>query len=180
MSAKLTFSENYLWLMIHQIEDMIPKCEEGVLTDIDITNQQLLVLLAMVYISEVKDDPIIITSLVPVHNRSLNSMSSIIDRMEKNGLVEKIRDLPDRRAARLIISPKGKEVIKIASKPNAELIKRLLSAFSAVELKTFMSLMKKLRSKMLEELSLKEVSEAVERKDIGGMTKFINRLHGYQ
>jgi DNA-binding MarR family transcriptional regulator len=165
--------------MMHQIEDMIPKCEESVLDGIDITNQQLLVLLAMVYISEIKDSPIIITSLVPYQNRSLNSMSSIIDRMEKKGLVQKVWDLPDRRAARLIMSPKGEEVLEAASSPNAELIKRLVSVFSAEELEIFISLVKKLRRKMREELGLEEVSKAREKKDVGGMTKFLNRLHGY-
>ena len=179
MSAKLTLNENYLWLIIHQIEDMIPKCEEGVLAGINITNQQLLVLLAMVYISKIKDSPIIITSLVPYQNRSLNSMSSIIDRMEKKGLLEKVWDLPDRRAARLIMTPKGEEVLKAAAKPNAELIKRLISVFSAEELEIFISLIKKLRKKMREEIGQEGISKAREIKDIGGMTKFLNRLNGY-
>jgi DNA-binding MarR family transcriptional regulator len=50
-------------------------------------------------------------------DRDTTSITLIIDRMSKEGLVERIRDLKDRRAVRVIITPKGEEIFQQGKEP---------------------------------------------------------------
>jgi DNA-binding MarR family transcriptional regulator len=99
--------------------------------------------------------------------------------MEKNGFIEKVWDLPDRRSARLIITPKGEQVLKDTAKPNAELIKRLFSAFSKTDQQTLLSLANLLRDKMKEELHIREVKADREILNRRKVTHFLNKLNGH-
>jgi DNA-binding MarR family transcriptional regulator len=70
-------------------------------------------------------------------------------------LREQKRDLKDRRASRLIITPKGEELYKKVMKPAKELPDRVLSVLSREELLTLTSLLEKVREKNLKFAILK-------------------------
>jgi DNA-binding MarR family transcriptional regulator len=129
----------------------------------------------MQYMTEVSGDPITITDLAPVLYHNVNTVSSMIDRMEKKGLVEKIRDLADRRAIRLQITPEGGEVFSNASRPSRELIKRLFSVFSDEELATLISMMEKLKTKIREELAIEEVELNPDLNDPARIVDFLKK-----
>jgi DNA-binding MarR family transcriptional regulator len=129
----------------------------------------------MQYMTEVSGGPITITDLAPVLYHNVNTVSSMIDRMEKKGLVEKVRDLADRRAIRLKITPEGGEVFSNASRPSRELIKRLFSVFSDEELVTLISLMEKLKTKIREELDIKEVELNPDLNDPARIVNFLKK-----
>ena len=134
------------------------KCEEAALAKVGITLQQYKVLMAIKYIN----DPVTPTDVARWLDRNSNSITLIIDRMEKDGLVERVRNLRDRRALRLVITLKGPEIFDQATKPGWELMKKLMFCFSEEELRTFDHLMEKLREKAFEELAHGEPMEEVQ------------------
>jgi hypothetical protein len=62
--------------------------------------------------------------------RAPNSMSMLVDRMVKAGLVRRTRDRKDRRAVFVSLTDKGNEAIEPAIPAGWEFVKRLLSSLS--------------------------------------------------
>jgi DNA-binding MarR family transcriptional regulator len=89
-------------------------------------------------------------------DRNPNSITLIIDRMEKGGLVKRVRDLEDRRAVRLIITPKGEEMYAQAGILAYKLSREILSALTEEELSTFLGIMQKIREKTFEFRNIKD------------------------
>jgi MarR family transcriptional regulator, organic hydroperoxide resistance regulator len=178
MARKVTMVESNIIALTHKNSDLLLNCEEGVFDNNVITKQQFDVLVSMLFITEVNKDPITITDLVPLLERSLNSVSSIVNRMEKSGLVEKKWDMNDRRSARLSITPKGEKILKEAAIPNAELIMRLFANFSKADLKRFLSFLELFRNNLKEELRLKEIKADKESLNSQKMSHFLKILSG--
>lgn len=151
MTKKVTLDEHRLWVIFHQTYDLITRYEENELVETGTTREQFLALWLMKFMGEVSDNPIKVTDLASSLYRSVNSTSSLVDRMERNGLIEKVRDIPDRRAIRLLVTPKGEEAFGIGLKSQRPLIKRIFSTFEDEDIKTLLSLLKKLKSKVQEE-----------------------------
>jgi len=145
MEERITLEEYRLWVLFHLTNDLLLRCEENVSSATGITNQQFLVLWIMKFLSAVSDEPITITDLAPIVYRSLNSVSLIIDRMEKNGLVKKVRNLPDRRAVQLLLTKKAEKIFASTAKSNRDFIKQTFSIYSEKDKKKLLSLVKKLK-----------------------------------
>ena len=129
------------WLILHQTSDSITKCEEDVFARIGIPPQQYLILMAI----KRMNGPVTPTRLANWVDRNLNSIILIIDRMEKDGLIERVRDLKDRRTLRLIITEKGRQKYKKGIKPARQLSEKILSVLSPEELISFAANLRKVR-----------------------------------
>jgi DNA-binding MarR family transcriptional regulator len=151
MPVKFVLNEPRLetWILCHQTYNLVSKCEEAAFAETGLTPQQHGVLLAIKYIK----GPATPTTLAHWLDRKTNSISMIVNRMERAGLVKGARDRQDRRSLRLVTTRKGKGKLEQATKSGWELIERLLSGFSDEELQTFIRLMEKLRGKAFEELT---------------------------
>ena len=171
MPVKFVLSDPTLkaWILLRQTYISVSKCEEAAFAKVGITLQQYKVLMAIKYIN----DPVTPTDVARWLDRNSNSITLIIDRMEKDGLVERVRNLRDRRALRLVITPKGQEIFDRATMPGWELMKRLMSCFSGEELQTFDRLMEKLREKASEELAPGEPIEEVQINDVKNIARFL-------
>jgi len=131
MENNITVDEYDSWLILHRISDLITTYEKMVFSDANVTAQQFWVLMTIALLEGEHKNPVTISDLVPPYRRKLASTSSIVDRMEKKGLIEKkIRDLPDRRAIRIIITEYGYKILKSASKKRIKLIKDLFICIS--------------------------------------------------
>ena len=150
MGTKTTIDEHRLWIIFHHAYDTMVKCEEQEAQKASITNQQLLVLWMIEFIGENTERPVIITELVPYLNRSIASISAIIYRMEKKGLLKTTRDLPDRRSFRIEITPRGKRLYSEGVQYNRNLLKAMLSVFSPEEMKILTMLLTKFKDKASE------------------------------
>ena len=111
-----------LWLLIHRVHDVVNLCEESVLREYGLTPEQFAVL------TSVKSDG---GSLRPVDlalmlERSPNSVSMLIDRMVKAGLVRRTRDRRDRRAVNVTLTGKGEKALEPAAPADWEFIQRIL------------------------------------------------------
>jgi DNA-binding MarR family transcriptional regulator len=177
MSSTIEVEEYDAWMVLHRIADLINRYETLIFSNAQVTAQQFWVLMTIAFLEDQHKDPITISDLVTQHDRNLASISSMIDRIEQKGLIEKkIRDLPDRRSIRIIITEKGYRVLKLASKNRIKLISNLFDSFSKDELKTTSDQNKKIRAR-LEELTSIGVEERNYKPDASLVTQFLNQLY---
>jgi DNA-binding MarR family transcriptional regulator len=159
-----SFSEllHLVWYLFHHTSDLIYKYEEIEFTrKAGISHQHFTILLMM----EALDDPIRTVDLARHLERSSNTMSATLFRMEKCGLIKQIRDLSDRRAVRLVITPKGREKLKEATGICWALIQRLLSSLSCEEMGLLVLVFGKMRDNTIKELGQERHRETLPQPD---------------
>jgi DNA-binding MarR family transcriptional regulator len=138
-----------VWQLWHSTGYLMGKYADNVLTkEVGISYQQFTVLMATSFISSTPTA----TDLASKLDRNPNTLSTILDRMEKAGLVKKLRDLPDRRLVRVVMTGKGKEKYAAGLKASQAVIEKLTSSFAEEELQTFVSLIGKLQKATYAEL----------------------------
>jgi len=140
--------------LLHQVNNSLNKCEADVFKKVGLSLPQYMVLEAIQYIG----NPCTPSEVADWLDRNANSITLIIDRMEKGGLVTRIRDLKDRRTIRLSITKKGRAAYKRVSKPHKQLAKTMMPYLDNKEMKEFIRLL----SKVLEETyNLRELGRDV-------------------
>ncbi len=160
------------WMLIHQTYNMVLKCEDIVFPKAGLTTQQHAVLIAIKYINA----PAKPTEIARWVDRNVNSITLITDRMEKDGLVKRARDLKDRRTLRLIMTEKGEETLARATLAGWELVQEVLSGLSEGEMRTLVSLLERVRQKAFEYSQPGQVMEDVTRDEQKNMTQFLARV----
>jgi DNA-binding MarR family transcriptional regulator len=168
------FSElqHKVFALLYETSDLLLKCEDAAYAEFGLSQQQFLVLKAI----ESSDKPFVkIIDVARKLKRNSNSISMIIDRMERAGLVERVRDLQDRRSVHLSLTEKGTKKLYQASKVGWSLISRLMSCFSEEEMETLTSLIEKLRGKTSEELNPGKAIRATEKLNVETAKRL---LHG--
>lgn len=78
-----------------------------------------------------------------------SNMTSLIDRMERDGLVRRTEDPGDRRRAPIELTDQGQEIVRSISKPYVEWITSLFADFSEKELAELEDLLAKLWARMV-------------------------------
>jgi len=138
--AKKFESENTvlrLWILLHRTADALGRCEDSVLGQCGLTMEQFGVL------STVKGSggslrPVDLASLL---ERSPNSVSMLVDRMVKAGLVRRTRDRKDRRAVKVTLTSKGENALEPAAPAGWELVQKILSPVSEEDKQALVSLL---------------------------------------
>ena len=110
------------WVLLRQAYNLIVKCEDQVFSEYELTTEKHAVLMSIKHIS----GPVRITDIARWLDRSVNSVSMIIDRMVKAGLVRRVRSKSDRRVVRVTSTSKGKNAIKPANQASFEVIRKIL------------------------------------------------------
>jgi DNA-binding MarR family transcriptional regulator len=126
-----------LWFMIHHTHDMLKACEDRVFGEHKLTAERYMTLVTIKYLN----DPVRPTDVAKWLARSVNSVSMIIDRMVKAGLVRRVRDRADRRVVRLTITNKGEEALKPATLAGWKFIQEIMSPLSYEDKQTVLSLL---------------------------------------
>jgi DNA-binding MarR family transcriptional regulator len=114
-----------LWLLLPRVGDALNLCQDLVFSKYGITTEQWRVLACIKSRGPLR--PVEIASLL---ERAPNSMSMLVDRMVKAGLVRRTRDRKDRRAVFVSMTDKGKEAVEPAVPAGWDFINRLLSPLS--------------------------------------------------
>jgi len=114
-----------LWLLLRRVGDALNLCLDLVYSKYGITNEQSGVLAAIK-----SRGPLRISDLSSILERSPNSISMLVDRMVKGGLVKRTRDKKDRRTVFVTMTDKGREVIDPAVPEGWQLIHKVLSPLS--------------------------------------------------
>ena len=120
-----------LWLLLRRVGDALYACHELVYGEYGITTEQCGVLAAIK-----ARGPLRPVDLALILVRSPNSMSMLVDRMVKAGLVRRTRDRKDRRAVFVSITDKGREAADAAVPAGWQFIHEILSPLPYDEQRT--------------------------------------------
>jgi DNA-binding MarR family transcriptional regulator len=173
MSVKFTMRHPVLraWVLYHQTYNALYKCEEVMFSKMGLTPQKYMVLMVI----KLMQDPVMVSDVAQWLDRNTNSISLIIDRMKKDGLVARTRNLKDRRTVRLSLTQKGIEKLDQASGPGWDMIQEMMSPLSEKELNSLAGLTEKIRRKAFEYLNPGETMKEVEIDDIEKVSRFLKR-----
>ena len=177
MPVKFEFENPYkgAWILLCQVYSLVFKCEDQVFSEYKLTTEQHSVLMAIRHI----EDPVRVTDVARWLDRSVNSVSMIIDRMVKAGLVRRLRDRKDRRAVRLMITSKAEEAFIPATVAGWDLIQEILSSLSDKDVLTLIRLLEILRDKIYDYLGAGEVAEKVKRDESENMARLMEQVAKY-
>jgi MarR family 2-MHQ and catechol resistance regulon transcriptional repressor len=114
-----------LWLLLRRVGDQLSLCEDLVYSKFGLTSEQFGVLASLKSRGPLR--PIDLASML---ERSPNSMSMLVDRMVKAGLVRRTRDRNDRRAVFVSMTDRGREAVEPAIPAGWEFIHKVVSPLS--------------------------------------------------
>lgn len=164
-----------LWLSAFQTGDLLKMCTERLLNEHGITTEQYDVLVSVKYLG----DRVNITDVAGWLRRSTNTISMIVDRMVKAGLVRRARDRVDRRVVYLSITGKGEGILEGANPALWEVIKQILSPLSREDRGSFLTLFDVIDREALTYLNPGRSLEAVIRKREELHKELIKRLPAF-
>jgi DNA-binding MarR family transcriptional regulator len=137
-----------LWLLLPRVGDALNLCQDLVFGKYGITTEQWRVLACVKSRGPLR--PVEIASLL---ERAPNTMSQLVDRMVKAGLVRRTRDRKDRRAVFVHLTDKGNEAIEPATPAGWEFMNKLLSSLSYDDQRALASTLEKLKSELVSYLN---------------------------
>ena len=135
-----------LWRQIYQTYTLLKQCEDRVIEEYGLTTEQYAVLVSIGYL----DEPARITDIAKWLERSTNSISMIIDRMVKAGLVKRVRSKSDRRVVNVTFTSKGENALKPSTRAMFEVVRKNMSPLSHEDRSILFSLLGTLKYRILE------------------------------
>jgi MarR family multiple antibiotic resistance transcriptional regulator len=137
------YSDFYLWVLFSQTRDAILKTRERELNTHHISERHAQILFIINLIGRDATPAKISRWLL----REPHSISEIIDRMEKQGLLKKIKDMDRKNQVRIEVTEKGRKMYERSFIPKGLL--DILSVLKGRERKQFVSSLMKLRNKAI-------------------------------
>jgi DNA-binding MarR family transcriptional regulator len=128
-----------LWVLLRQVRDAMAKARERELGIIDISSVQGSILTSIKVIAD-KATPIEISRRLI---REPHSISGLLERMEKQGLVKLVKDLPRRNMVRVVMTKKGEATYKHIS--NRAVMREIIASLNKQEKKKLWDILLKLR-----------------------------------
>jgi len=156
-----------LWRMLSQAYTRFKNGMDQVLTEQGLTMEQYLVLVTIKY----HDVPIRITDVARWLERSTNSITMIVDRMVKAGLLRRVRDRSDRRVVNVFLTSKAENALGPANPAAWEFMQQGMSPLSSDDKHAFASLLEMINHKLLEYFNPGA--------DVDAMLKDDSRQQGY-
>jgi len=163
------------WILLRQTHNLVSKCEDRIFSEHELTTEQHAVFMAIKHI----DGPVRPTDVARWLDRSVNSVSMLVDRMVKAGLVRRVRDRKDRRTVFLTITSKAEKAFALATVAGWGLIQEILSSLSDEDKLTLIRLLETLRDKAYDYLGSGEVVEEVRRNETENMARFMKQAAKY-
>jgi MarR family 2-MHQ and catechol resistance regulon transcriptional repressor len=114
-----------LWLLFHRVGDWLALCEHSVFSKYGLTTEQFGVLASLK-----SRGPLRPIDLASIMERSPNSMSDLVDRMVRAGLVGRTRGRKNRTAVTVSLTTKGASAVPPAIAAGWEFIHEALSPLS--------------------------------------------------
>ncbi len=129
-----------LWLLFRRVGDRLATCQDLVYGKYGLTSEQFGLLAAIK-----SRGPLRPSDLAKLLERTPNSMSMLIDRMVKAGLVRRTRDRKDRRVVTVSMTEKGRTAVEPAIPAGWELIHELLLSLSDDEKRDLADMLEKVK-----------------------------------
>ena len=164
-----------LWFMIHRTHDMLKICEDQVFGEYKLTTEQSVLLMAIMYLGE----PARPTDIARWVGRSTNSVSMLVDRMVKAGLLRRVRDRGDRRVVNVFITSKGKNALQPATRAGWEYVWKIISPLSDEDSHTLMRLLETIQYEASSYLNPGADIEEIRRNEAKSHDHLMERLIAY-
>jgi len=140
-----------LWALMHQTTHTMERARENEIRQFGITMMQAAVLWGVKSVEAPATPSKIARRLL----RKPNTVSGLLDRMEKQGLVKRVKDPNQKTSMRLELTDVGEEARR-RSRREMKVIRRILSSLSPEERKNLATILHKLRNTSLQELAIME------------------------
>jgi DNA-binding MarR family transcriptional regulator len=164
-----------LWLLLRRVGDALNICLDLVYSKYGITNEQSGVLAAIK-----SRGPLRISDLSSILERSPNSISMLVDRMVKGGLVKRTRDKKDRRTVFVTMTDKGRQVIDPAVPEGWQLIHKVLSPLSYDQQSGLADMLETVRCELVRclnpEMDMTEILEKSLTRDPGSYKRLVKNV----
>jgi len=136
-----------LWMLLHQTCDAIIKARENALRkQIGISRMQA----AALFIVKSVNGPVTPAEISRWLFREPHTVSGLLNRMEKDGLVKKVKDLERKNLIRVAITEKGEEAYQQSGE--VTVVPKILSCLSRKKKDNLRAYLETLRKRALEEL----------------------------
>lgn len=132
--------------LLRTVSSIIKRRGRDILADFDITPPQFNALLILR-----NEGKLTIGELGEKMYLACSTATDLIDRMERNGLVERLRDSSDRRVIRLQVKDKGTEMHEAVMSARKRYLSDVLEKISAEETKVMIQGMKHLEQLMTDQ-----------------------------
>jgi DNA-binding MarR family transcriptional regulator len=139
-----------LWSLLHQARDTIARARENELRQADIS----MIKAAVLFFVKSLDGPVTPAEISRVLFREPHTISGLLDRMEAQGLVRRVRDLQRRNLVRIEVTEKGEEFYR-RSREKRRIIGKIMSCLTQEERDQLRRSLMKLRNRALKELGVK-------------------------
>ena len=150
MSSDVTLPFEYqTWFMLHEVDLGIQRSMESELKPFSIS----VIACGLLYILKSSDGPVTLNELSGWLFRKPHSISELVSRMAKQGLVTKMADPQKKRGIRVSITQKGDHILS-EDMQQMQVIRRIMSSLTEEETQTFRACLEKLRKGVIEELVL--------------------------
>ena len=133
-----------LWLLLPRVGDALALCQDSIFGKYGITTEQWRVLACLKSRGTLRP-----TDLASILERSVNSLSMLVDRMVKAGLVRRTRDRKDRRTVFVSMTDKGKEAVEPAVIEGWEFMHELLSPLSYDDQRALASMLETIKCELI-------------------------------
>jgi DNA-binding MarR family transcriptional regulator len=133
------------FMLLYRIRDLLFRCQDQAVARYGLTAEQYSVLVAIAFLGP----PVRATDIGRWMDRKVNSVSMIVDRMVKSGLVRRARDLPDRREVRLALTGTGEQALRAANPVVFRLIDEVMSSLPSEDTGTLIRLLETLRDRAM-------------------------------
>jgi DNA-binding MarR family transcriptional regulator len=134
-----------LWRQLYQSYTLLKRCEDSIYEEYGLTTEQYAVLVTISYVGE----PTRISDIAGWLERSTNSISMIVDRMVRAGLVRRARDKRDRRVVYVSKTSKAESLFKPATVASFASIRNILSAIAQKDKLTLLDLLGEIKYQTL-------------------------------
>ncbi len=138
------------WALLYQTFTAVFKETERALSPTGISGPQAFALSCLKYAG----GPMIPSRLAGFLAQESQSLTGLIDRMEQQGWVRRVRDLPDRRSLRLEITPAGEQQLEAAQREGFRATVAIFACLNDDEIMTLAGLLERIRTSSLERLGL--------------------------
>jgi DNA-binding MarR family transcriptional regulator len=161
------------WRQIYQTDNLLRQCQDQICNEYGLTVEQYAVLIVLNYAGGSAR----ITDVARWLIRSTNSVTMIVDRMVKAGLVKRTRDRVDRRVVKVTASTKGNAAVRQAHAAILEFVRRIFQPLSNEDNNALSDLLSTVKYEILKysnpELDIKEAKK-IESKQVESIVKWMS------
>lgn len=131
------------WITFHQTYDLLARLSQEAFAETPVSSEEYKVLLVV----KNHPSPVSQVDIARWVNRSPNTVSALLFRMEEEGLIRRTRDSMDRRVVHVVLTRKGKLAYKQASVVAWNLVSKAMDALTEAERQVLVQLLYKLQER---------------------------------